>query len=87
MWRLNQAVTSVKWLEDEVELIALYSTKNKHGRRNERSSAVQRDLLSAAIGGWLGVASLSNLSGYLVCCLLYVVQDLLTVMGWMHFLM
>lgn len=56
-------VTSLKWLEDEVELVALYNTKNKQGSRNERSSAVQRGLFSTAIGGRLSTGSLSNLSG------------------------
>ncbi|KAG0561044.1 hypothetical protein KC19_9G032800 [Ceratodon purpureus] len=56
-------VTSLKWLEDEAELVALYNTKNKQGTGNERSSSVQRGLLSAAIGGRLSAGSLSNLSG------------------------
>lgn len=56
-------VTSIKWLEDEAELVALYNTKTKKGSGTERSSGVQRGLLSAAIGGRLSVASLGNLSG------------------------
>lgn len=61
-------VTSLKWLEDEVELVALYNTKTKNGSGNERSSALQRGLLSAVIGGRLNGSSMSNLSGTLVCC-------------------
>ena len=72
-------VTSLKWLEDEVELVALYNTKNKQGSGNERSSAVQRGLLSAAVGGRLGSGSLSTLSGILVCCMLYALLSLITV--------
>lgn len=67
----------MKWLEDEVELIALYNTKTKLGKGHERSAVVQRDLLSAAIGGWLGVALLKDLSGYLVRYFLEVVQGVL----------
>lgn len=67
----------MKWLEDEVELIALYSTNTKLGKGHERSAAVQRDLLSAAIGGWLGAALLKDLAGYLDRYFLDVVQGVL----------
>lgn len=46
-----------------MELIALYNPGGKHGGGNERAAAGQRNLLSAALGGWLSVASLSNISG------------------------
>lgn len=71
-------VTSIKWLEDEAELVALYNTKTKKGSGTERSSGVQRGLLSAAIGGRLSVASLGNLSGILLCFLSYDLQGLLS---------
>jgi hypothetical protein len=72
-------VTSLKWLEDEVELVALYNTKNKQGSRNERSSAVQRGLFSTAIGGRLSTGSLSNLSGTLVCCIFHIMLSVIKV--------
>lgn len=46
-----------------MELIALYNPGGKQGGGNERAAAGQRNLLSAALGGWLSVASLSNISG------------------------
>jgi len=67
----NQVVTSLKWLEDEVELVALYNTKTKNGSGKDRSSSLQRGLLSAAIGRRLSGSSISNLSGILVCCFIF----------------
>lgn len=46
-----------------MELVALYNPGGKQGGGYERAAAGQRNLLSAALGGWLSVASLSNISG------------------------
>lgn len=46
-----------------MELIALYNPGGKQGGGNERAAAGQRNLLSAALGGRLSVASLSSISG------------------------
>lgn len=77
VYRLTQStpplvVTSLKWLEDEVELVALYNTKTKNGSGKDRSSSLQRGLLSAAIGGHLSGSSISNLSGVKATYLLVV---------------
>lgn len=61
-------VTSLKWLEDEAELVSLYSTKTKTGSGHERKSSLQRGLFSAVVGGRLNGSSINNLSGTLVSC-------------------
>lgn len=60
---INQVVNSVKWLEDEVELIALHNPGSKRGSGNERAAVAQRTLLSATLGGRVDIGSLSTVSG------------------------
>ncbi|KAL6637046.1 hypothetical protein ACP70R_024618 [Stipagrostis hirtigluma subsp. patula] len=52
-------VSSVKWLEDELELNALHS----RGSGNEKAAVGQRTALSAALGGRVEVAAMSTISG------------------------
>ncbi|KAJ3672896.1 hypothetical protein LUZ60_006270 [Juncus effusus] len=56
-------VSSVKWLEDELELNALHNPGSKRGSANEKAVANQRSALSAALGGRVDVASMNSISG------------------------
>ncbi|KAH9576425.1 hypothetical protein CY35_01G160200 [Sphagnum magellanicum] len=53
-------VSSVRWLEDELELDALHNPGSCRGSGNERAAAAQRTLLSTALGGRVEVSSLSG---------------------------
>ncbi|CAM6044662.1 unnamed protein product [Sphagnum compactum] len=53
-------VSSVRWLEDELELDALHNPGSYRGSGNERAAAAQRTLLSTALGGRVEVSSLSG---------------------------
>ncbi|CAN6315544.1 unnamed protein product [Urochloa humidicola] len=56
-------VSSVKWLEDELELNALHNPGSRRGNGNENSAVGQRTALSAALGGRVEVAAMSTISG------------------------
>ncbi|XP_076897528.1 phosphatidylinositol 4-kinase alpha 1-like [Bidens hawaiensis] len=56
-------VSSVKWLEDELELNALHNPGSRRGSGNEKAAASQRAALSAALGGRVEVWNMSTISG------------------------
>ncbi|KAI8028184.1 Phosphatidylinositol 4-kinase alpha 1 [Camellia lanceoleosa] len=56
-------VSSVKWLEDELELKALHNPGSQRGSGNEKAAVTQRTALSAALGGRVEVAAMSGISG------------------------
>nr|CAD1832620.1 unnamed protein product [Ananas comosus var. bracteatus] len=56
-------VSSVKWLEDELELNALHNPGSRQGSGNEKAAVVQRAALSAALGGRVEVAAMGTISG------------------------
>ncbi|KAK1358712.1 1-phosphatidylinositol 4-kinase [Heracleum sosnowskyi] len=56
-------VSSVKWLEDELELNALHNPQNRRGSGNDKTAVTQRTALSAALGGQVEVSAMSTISG------------------------
>ncbi|KAL3515190.1 hypothetical protein ACH5RR_022092 [Cinchona calisaya] len=56
-------VSSVKWLEDELELNALHNPGSRRGSGNEKAAVSQRSALSAALGGRLEVSGMGTISG------------------------
>ncbi|GMJ06801.1 hypothetical protein like AT1G49340 [Hibiscus trionum] len=56
-------VSSVKWLEDELELNALHNPGSRQGSGNEKAAVIHRTALSAALGGRVDVGSMSTISG------------------------
>ncbi|XP_022744910.1 phosphatidylinositol 4-kinase alpha 1-like isoform X2 [Durio zibethinus] len=56
-------VSSVKWLEDELELNALHNPGSRRGNGNEKAAVSQRTALSAALGGRVDVGAMSTISG------------------------
>jgi phosphatidylinositol 4-kinase len=56
-------VSSVKFLEDELELNALHNPGSRRGNGNEKAAVGQRTALSAALGGRVEVAAMSTISG------------------------
>lgn len=56
-------VSSVKWLEDELELNALHNPGSRRGSGNEKAALTQRTALSAALGARVEVAAMSSISG------------------------
>ncbi|KAI3446087.1 hypothetical protein Pfo_002752 [Paulownia fortunei] len=56
-------VSSVKWLEDELELNALHNPGSRRGSGNEKAAVTQRTALSAALGGRVEVSAMSTISG------------------------
>ncbi|KAF8075645.1 hypothetical protein N665_1074s0001, partial [Sinapis alba] len=56
-------VSSVKWLEDELELNALHNPGSRRGNGNEKVASIQRLALSTALGGRVDVASMHTISG------------------------
>lgn len=56
-------VSSVKWLEDELELNALHNPGSRRGSGNEKAAVGQRAALSAALRGRVEVAAMSTISG------------------------
>ncbi|KAK4401558.1 Phosphatidylinositol 4-kinase alpha 1, partial [Sesamum angolense] len=56
-------VSSVKWLEDELELNALHNPGSRRGSGNEKAAVGQRAALSAALGGRVEVSAMSTISG------------------------
>ncbi|KAL3597325.1 hypothetical protein D5086_008962 [Populus alba] len=56
-------VSSVKWLEDELELNALHNPGSRRGSGNEKAASTQRSALSAALGGRVDIAAMSTISG------------------------
>lgn len=58
-----QVVSSVKWLEDELELNALHNPGSRQGSGNEKAALAQRAALSAALGGRVDVTSMTTISG------------------------
>ncbi|KAG5391470.1 hypothetical protein IGI04_021433 [Brassica rapa subsp. trilocularis] len=55
-------VSSVKWLEDELELNALHNPGSRRGNGNEKVASTQRLALSTALGGRVDVASMNTIS-------------------------
>lgn len=72
---LFQVVSSVKWLEDELELNALHNPGSRRGSGNEKAAVTQRTALSAALGARVEVAAMSSISG-LVNCLPFCCEQL-----------
>lgn len=62
---VNQVVSSVKWLEDELELNSLHNPGSRRGSGNEKAAVSQRTALSAALGGRMEVSAMSTISGLL----------------------
>ncbi|XP_030545471.1 phosphatidylinositol 4-kinase alpha 1-like isoform X3 [Rhodamnia argentea] len=56
-------VSSVKWLEDELELNALHNPGSGTGSGNEKAAVTHRTALSAALGGRVDVGGMSTISG------------------------
>lgn len=56
-------VSSVKWLEDELELNALHNPGSRRGSGNEKAAVAQRAALSVALGGRVDIAAMSTISG------------------------
>lgn len=56
-------VSSVKWLEDELELNALHNPGSRRGSGNEKAAVTQRSALSAALGGRVEVSGMGTISG------------------------
>ncbi|XP_042499214.1 phosphatidylinositol 4-kinase alpha 1-like isoform X2 [Macadamia integrifolia] len=56
-------VSSVKWLEDELELNALHNPGSRRGNGNEKAAVAQRAALSAALGGRVEVAGMNLITG------------------------
>ncbi|KAL5722458.1 1-phosphatidylinositol 4-kinase [Ranunculus cassubicifolius] len=56
-------VSSVKWLEDELELNALHNPGSRRGSGNEKAALVQKAALSAALGGQVEIGAMSAISG------------------------
>ncbi|XP_073045657.1 phosphatidylinositol 4-kinase alpha 1-like [Primulina eburnea] len=56
-------VSSVKWLEDELELNALHDPGSRRGNGNEKAAVNQRTALSSALGGRMEVSAMSTISG------------------------
>ncbi|CAJ2642759.1 phosphatidylinositol 4-kinase alpha 1 isoform X1 [Trifolium pratense] len=56
-------VSSVKWLEDELELNALHNPGSRQGSGNEKAALAQRTALSAALGGRVDVTAMTTISG------------------------
>ncbi|KAF9684342.1 hypothetical protein SADUNF_Sadunf04G0108400 [Salix dunnii] len=56
-------VSSVKWLEDELELNALHNPGSRRGNGNEKAASTQRSALSAALGGRVDIAAMNTISG------------------------
>uniref|UniRef100_A0A7N0T3D3 1-phosphatidylinositol 4-kinase n=1 Tax=Kalanchoe fedtschenkoi TaxID=63787 RepID=A0A7N0T3D3_KALFE len=56
-------VSSVKWLEDEMELNALHNPGSRRGNGNEKAAVNQRVALSAALGGRVEVSAMSTIAG------------------------
>ncbi|XP_020219164.1 phosphatidylinositol 4-kinase alpha 1 isoform X2 [Cajanus cajan] len=56
-------VSSVKWLEDELELNALHNPGSRRGSGNEKAALAQRTALSAALGGRVDVTAMTTISG------------------------
>ncbi|KAM7253669.1 hypothetical protein ACFE04_021823 [Oxalis oulophora] len=59
----SQVVSSVKWLEDELELNALHNPGSRQANGNEKAAGSQRAALSAALGGRVDVAAMNTISG------------------------
>ncbi|XP_073278003.1 phosphatidylinositol 4-kinase alpha 1-like isoform X3 [Primulina huaijiensis] len=58
-----RVVSSVKWLEDELELNALHDPGSRRGNGIEKTVVNQRTALSAALGGRMEVSAMSTISG------------------------
>ncbi|GFQ00963.1 phosphatidylinositol 4-kinase alpha 1 [Phtheirospermum japonicum] len=59
----DQVVSSVKWLEDELELNALHNPGSRRGSGNEKAAVNQKTALSAALGGRMEVSAMTSISG------------------------
>ncbi|KAJ0242191.1 Phosphatidylinositol 3-/4-kinase [Hirschfeldia incana] len=56
-------VSSVKWLEDELELNALCNSDSSRRLGNKKVASTQRTALSIALGGRVDVSALNTISG------------------------
>ncbi|KAF9587897.1 hypothetical protein IFM89_006151 [Coptis chinensis] len=61
----GKVVSSVKWLEDELELNALHNPGSHRGSGNEKAALVQRSALCAALGGQVEVGAMSAIAAFL----------------------
>ncbi|KAI8532956.1 hypothetical protein RHMOL_Rhmol11G0258500 [Rhododendron molle] len=68
-------VSSVKWLEDELELNALHNPGSRRGSGNEKAAVTQRTALSAALGARVEVAAMSSISGLANICWLHIREE------------
>ncbi|KAF5727217.1 hypothetical protein HS088_TW22G00905 [Tripterygium wilfordii] len=56
-------VSTVKWLEDELELNALHNPGSRRASGNEKAALSQKAALSVALGGKVDVAAMTTISG------------------------
>ncbi|KAL0536256.1 hypothetical protein IC582_025199 [Cucumis melo] len=56
-------VSTVKWLEDELELNALQNPVSRQGTANEKVVLAQRAALATALGGRVDISAMSTISG------------------------
>lgn len=56
-------MSSVKWLEDELELNALHNPGSRRGSGNEKAAVSQRTALSAALRGCMELSAMRAISG------------------------
>ena len=62
-------VSSVKWLEDELELNALHNPGSRRGSGNEKAALAQKTALLVTLGGLVEVSAMSIISGLSICLL------------------
>lgn len=60
---LSKVVSTVKWLEDELELNALQNPVSRQGTANEKVVLAQRAALATALGGRVDISAMSTISG------------------------
>ncbi|XP_022947644.1 phosphatidylinositol 4-kinase alpha 1-like isoform X2 [Cucurbita moschata] len=56
-------VSTVKWLEDELELNALQNPVSRQGTANDKVVLAQRAALATALGGRVDISAMSTISG------------------------
>ncbi len=56
-------MSSVKWLEVELELDTLHNPESSCGTGNDKVAIAHRTILSYALGGQVDVASMYSISG------------------------
>lgn len=58
-----KVVSTVKWLEDELELNALQNPVSRQGTSNEKVVLAQRAALATALGARVDISAMSTISG------------------------